>query len=60
MTQPLVIVLVAALVGLALIGVPIWAYYKDKIDKEMVVTILIGELTLLTLGQLVLAIVRVS
>jgi len=58
--SPTVVIAVATLAGLALIGAPIWAYYTDRIDKEEVLTILIGELCLLTLVQFVLAILKVS
>ena len=60
MNAPLVIILAAVIVGLALIGVPIWFYHRDMLDKEGLLTILIGELCLLTLVQFVLAILKVS
>ena len=60
MNTPLVIILAAVIVGLALIGVPIWFYHRGMLNKEDLLTILIGELCLLTLVQFVLAISRFS
>jgi len=57
---PMIVLTVATMLGLALIGVPIWFYHNDKLDKEELLTILLGELSLLTLVQFVLTVLKVS